>query len=113
MKSLDEANSIVNEGDFLTAEELRNLTATKEELFEKKVFDIKENFMSTMVKLATQQGLFGYSAMFRKEKETSVLDKVKSEFEELGYTVTTTDRVQEIQGAEIEVTDLTVTWAAE
>ena len=47
----------VNESEFLTAEELRNITATPEEIFEERIENLKETFMQTMVKKATNEGV--------------------------------------------------------
>ena len=101
MKSVEDV--VIDKDEFLTAEQLRGMTATQEELFEQKVYDIKTNFMSTMVQKATTQGSTGYQAIFRREADTGVLDKVKSAFIALGYKVTTKDRIQEMEGNKIDV----------
>src|SRR5690606_32010025 len=96
MKSVNDNNVELNEGDLLTAEQLREITATPEELFQQKREDIKLNFMSSMVKLAREQGRKFYAANFQREQDTSLLDAVIKDFQDLGYKTITQDSVQKM-----------------
>lgn len=96
--------------EFPTAEELKELTATKEELFDKIVHDTKVNIMSSMVRLAKEQGKTSYGAQFRKEEDTTFINKVADDFRELGYEVNLEDGVNNIGGASVAITTLTVSW---
>lgn len=113
MKSVNESSQELNENDLLTAEQMREITSTPEELFEQKREDIKLNFMSTMVKLAREQGRKFYAANFQREQDTSLLDAVIKDFQELGYKTITQDSIQKMGEKEVPIVTLAISWEEE
>ncbi len=91
------------EQELVTAEQLRELTATDEELYDRALKGLVESAMSSMVANATNQGALGYGVQILlesngKSNEKLIEDFVKT-FQDLGYTVNTNDA--EISGQKV------------
>lgn len=113
MRSVNDNNVEPNDGDLLTAEQMREITSSPEELFEQKREDLKFNLMSTMVKLARDQGRKFYAVNFQREQDMSLLNAVVKDFQELGYKTTTQDSVQKVGEKEIPIVTLSISWEEE
>lgn len=103
------------DGGLLTAKELLEVTATPEQLQERKREDLKQTFMQNMVTKATNNGSKSYAANFLKEENMSVLDGVVEDFKALGFEVTTTESVQKVpnqqgQVSETPIVQLLISW---
>lgn len=98
----------ITEQDFLTAEQMREITATPEELFESQVNSIKENAMTTMVRLATEQGRNFYAIQFIKSQDNKLVDAISAFFSENGYKTQQVDTSDEASGTPLTV--LTISW---
>ena len=110
MQGINELENL-DSGEMLTAKQLLEITSTVEELFEQKREDIKANFMTTMVKLAREQGRKMYAATFQLEEDTSLLDTIIADFQALGYKTLTEDGVQKVGEKEVQVRTLGISWA--
>lgn len=99
------------ESDDLTAEQLSKITATEEDLFAARLGGLKQSFMETMVKVATQQGKKEYSSSFLKEGTDKLISALEEHFSGLGYTVNLEDKVQkDAQGSEVDTVVFSVKW---
>lgn len=102
----------VTQNDFLTADQLRDITATEQDLFERQVFNTKRNIMDTLVKLANEQGQTQYGVQFNKNNSPDeFIDAIVNDFTELGYSITTEDSVSNLGETEIPVKLVTLSWA--
>lgn len=108
MQSINDA--AITEDDFLTADQMREITATPEELFDKQVESIKENFMTSMVRTAREQGRQFYAGTFIKQGNEKLIKTIASDFQEMGYVTESADTVQNNGQQEIPVTVLTISW---
>jgi len=112
MHSINEAQITLDE--FPTAAELRELTATPEELFEKQVTDTATNIMTTMVRLAKEQGRSDYAVQVRKDNSSEeFINAILSHFEKLEYTVSAKDEMGGLGEAQVPVKLITISWAAQ
>jgi len=100
--------SAINVGNdemtLVTAEALREMTITKEALFERQRVSVLDSLMSTMVKQATENGNNNYVANFNSQFDPSLLTSITDELKKLGYIVTTSDHMGSL-------TSLTISWA--
>ena len=103
----------ITENDFLSAEQMREITSTPEELFQAQVTSIKENLMSSMVNVATKQGRKFYAAQFLKEGNDKLIKTISDEFEGMGYKINTADTIQENGTQQIPIVILTISWETE
>ncbi len=104
MESIDEAQT----KEYVTAEELRDMTITKEERFERDRLNIMDSLMSSMVELATRNGVFDYSANLNPQFDAVLLTTVTKDLEEIGYRVIAESQKNETVGDFIL---LTVSWS--
>lgn len=98
----------ITEQDFLTADQMREITATPEELFESQVNSIKENAMTTMVRLATEQGRKFYAIQFIKSDNERLIDAIAGFFSESGYKTQKADTVDKTTNTSLTI--LTISW---
>lgn len=79
--------SIGNQGntELVTAEELRNLTISEEEKRERDRRNVKDNMMSSMVRLASENGALEYTANLAPQFDSVLLTTIVDDFKELGY----------------------------
>jgi len=78
--------------EIVPAETLREMTATKESLFERQKNSILETLMSSMVKVATDNGARNYSANLHPQFDQVLLKTVTDKLTEAGYAVTAETR---------------------
>lgn len=96
---------------FPTAEQLKDITATPEELFEKQVEATTSNIMSTMVRLAQEQGRTNYGVQLRVDTSSQeFIDAVANTFKELGYVVSMEDSEGLLGENKIPVKNVTISW---
>lgn len=86
MQSADQAQQAEN--TLVTAEALREMTITKEDLFERQKANVLDQLMSSMVRQATENGNRSYSANLNPQFDPSLLGKIVDELKALGYEVT-------------------------
>lgn len=109
MQNVNDLN--IQADEFPTAETLKDLTATPEELFDKAVHNTKVNLMSTMVRLAKEQGKTSYSAQFEKETEEKFFNALLKDFNELGYEATVVDSLGGFGQKPEPIKLVTISWA--
>lgn len=88
MQSVSELGK-AGETNLVTAEALLEMTISPQNLFEKQKTELLDNFMSSMVRIATEQGLKQYAANLHPQFDVPLLAAVKSELQTLGYLITT------------------------
>lgn len=76
-----------DESTLIKADQLRDMTLTKEEIFEKDKNGLLDTFMGNMVQFATQQGAHQYAANLHEKFDPTMLTEISKEFENLGYQV--------------------------
>lgn len=96
-----------NETNLITAQDLRAMVMTKEALFDRQKTSILNDLMSTMVRLATEQGAGGYAANLDPKFDPTLLSSVTKELTDLGYEVTTEPKTDGNLGS---VLCLTIKW---
>lgn len=114
MQSVGQDVTPVN-GGLLTAKELLEITATPQQLEDRKREELKQTFMQNMVTKATNNGSKLYEANFLKEENMTVLDGVMADFKDLGFDVSTQDFTQSVpdqkgQLVETPIVRLTISW---
>lgn len=82
--------SIGNENteQLVTAQALREMTVTKDVLFERQKASLLDTFMSSMVKIATEQGGNAYGANLHAQFDPVLLVSITDKLKELGYNTT-------------------------
>jgi len=93
-----------NDTNLVTAEALREMTISKEALLENQKRGILDTLMSTMVRIATEQGGNGYTANFDPKFNPVLLADITNNLEGLGYKVLTEAKTDATVGASISVT---------
>jgi predicted Zn-dependent protease len=78
-----------NDTVLVTAEALREMTITKEALFDKQKASVLDQLMASMVRIASESGGNSYTANLNPQFDVSLLAAVKEEFEKLGYKTVT------------------------
>lgn len=73
--------------EFVTAEQLRDMTISKEDRFERDRNNIMTSLFDTMVKLATENGVSSYDVKLNPHFDPVLLSTVKNDLTELGYVV--------------------------
>lgn len=104
-ESKDQLLMAAQGGELLTAQQLLDLTATEQELTERRIEEYKSNFMSTMVKQATDSGKKAFGAHFIKEPVMTVMETIAKDFKSAGYEVSTTESIQNVPGANGQTTE--------
>lgn len=69
----------------IPAEQMRELTISKEDLRKKKKNQVLDNIFTSMVKVATENGHNGYGADFAPDTDESFLKDIEEEIKTLGY----------------------------
>jgi hypothetical protein len=92
-----------NDTNLVTAEVLREMTITKEALFERQKQGVLDSFMSSMVRQASENGNRSFSATLAPQFDTTLLTSIVDTLKGLGYTVTTEAKSDEKLGAFILV----------
>ena len=93
-----------NDTNLVTAEALREMTISKEALLKNQKRGIIDTLMSTMVRIATEQGGNGYTANFDPKFNPTLLAEITENLESLGYKVVTEAKSDEKSIASISVT---------
>lgn len=70
------------------ADVLRGMTVSKDEIAKRQKENTLQDIMSSMVRLATEQGATSFSANFQVNSSQSFIDSIADELKALGYTVT-------------------------
>lgn len=89
------------------AKQLRELTISKAELAKRQKANVLDQLMSSMVSLATEQGLTQYDANLNPNFDATLLAEIVDDLKKLGYEVTTEAKSHEKLGASIL---LTIKW---
>lgn len=92
-----------NDTTLVNAQTLREMTVTKEALFERQKASVLDSLMSSMVRIATETGGSNYAANLHPQFDPSLLAQIVAELETLGYTVTSEAKNDEKLGAFIQV----------
>jgi len=83
--------------ELLTAEQLLNMTVSKEELYKRQKEGLMQSLMSSMVQTATQTGATAYVAQLNPQINAALLTEVTDEFKKLGYsTVVKNEKTQQL-----------------
>ena len=98
--------------EFVTADELRDMTISQEELFERQKANLLDTLFGNMVKLATESGLFFYEANLNPKFDPVLLATLKGEFEGLGYEVQVNDRELQTNEGTQAYKSLVISWNA-
>lgn len=114
MKQLGEldASNVMNE--ILSAEDLRNVTATEEELAERAQIGFMESLMSSMVQVARTNGSYVYESFIPEkpnEKQQVTLDAVTGRLKELGYNISVVPSYMMDKDKKIPAQKLIVDWS--
>ncbi len=86
------------EETLVSAEALREMTVSKETLFERQKESVLDTLMGTMVRIASEQGGNEYSANLNPKFDPSLLTSITTRLQELGYTVTVETKTAEAVG---------------
>lgn len=92
------------------AQVLREMTITKEELFTRQKDSVLDALMSSMTRIAADQGGSNYVAQLTPQFDPTLLAEITKTLEGLGYKVTSEARNQKDIGSYVA---LTISWAAE
>ena len=112
MQSVSDGTKPADLDELVPASELREITATPEDLFDKKKMDMLTSLMSSMVGVATQNGSHSYAAQMTADMDTTVLDAVQQELRDLGYQVSYEPSKFKMQGQEMDIILFKINWAA-
>lgn len=96
-----------NDTTLVTAEILRGMTVSKEALAERQKASVLDQLMSSMVRIATEQGGNQYAANLNPQFDPTLLAQITEELTKLGYTTTTEAKNDPKLGSFIQVV---VTW---
>lgn len=96
-----------NDTALVTAEALREMTITKEALFEKQKASVLDQLMSSMVRIAAEAGGNSYVANLNPQFDPTLLAAIKEELEKLGYKTTTEAKTDKTVGTFVA---LTISW---
>lgn len=101
MQSVTDING--TDTNLVTAEALREMTITKEDLIARQKANILDDLMSSMVKVATQHGANSYTANVNAQFDPTLLQDIVAQLTTLGYTVTTENKSTEKMGNILQV----------
>jgi hypothetical protein len=95
-----QAMNVGNDNDtaMVPAQTLREMTISQAVISKRQKDSIMDSFMSSMVRIATEQGGNGYSAKLQPTFDPTLLAEISNEFQTLGYTVTTEQQVDPTVG---------------
>lgn len=112
MQNINDTLANMEDIGFPTAEQVKAITATPEDLYQAKLFSAKNNLADTIVQVARQQGLTQYSQKLKPDGEIPRLIEDLSEFvKSLGYTASVRDVVEPtMDGGTINLIELTLGW---
>jgi hypothetical protein len=96
-----------NDTALVTAEALREMTITKEALFEKQKNSVLDQLMSSMVRVASEAGGNSYVANLNPQFDPVLLAAVDTELKSLGYKTTTEAKTDKAVGNFVA---LTISW---
>jgi hypothetical protein len=97
----------VTDTKLVTAEVLRDMTISKEDLFQKQKESVLESLMSSMVRIASESGGKSYSANLNPQFDTTLLVSIVDQLKGLGYAVTVETKTAKDIG---NFTQLTISW---
>jgi len=92
MESINNVDEGVSNG-LVDADTLRDMTLTKQELFDKQKGEVTNSIMSSMISHATTNGGHAYSVQLNSKFDRELLNDIISEFNSLGYKTETEDGV--------------------
>ena len=103
---------------FITAESLRELTLTPEQLFEIQKSNLCDTLMESMVGVATKNGDYSYTTNLLEAMSERLRNEIVEKFQELGYTVELSQKLQTEQQTQrgvqkIEYRILTINWKSD
>lgn len=109
MQSINEQTGTpqTQELELVSADTLRDMTITPEELFDKQKQEILVSLMSSMVSVATQNGASEYAANLHPQFDPKLLEDIKTQLGSLGYTTESRKESAENLG---EFISLVVSW---
>jgi hypothetical protein len=91
MRSINDINEAGDDLALVPAAELRDMTITEEEMYERDKSGLLQSLMSTMVSKANNNGVFGYSASVNPKIDRKLLSEIEEAFSKLGYEVEVED----------------------
>jgi len=92
-----------NDTTLVSAELLREMTVSKEDLTARQKASVLDQLMSSMVRVATEAGGNSYSANLNPQFDPALLAQITDELKALGYTVTTEAKNDPKMGSFINV----------
>lgn len=103
--ALDVGNN--NDTTLVTAQALKEMTVTKDELFARQKASVLDSLMSSMVRIATEVGGNDYIATLNPQFDQNLLNEIVDELTTLGYIATVQDKVDTVGG---QTKVLTIIW---
>lgn len=94
--------------NLVTAEVLREMTITKETVLERQKASVLDSLMSSMVRLASENGAKVYKANLNPQFDAVMLTQIIDTLKGLGYKVETTKTQEE--NTKQEVILLSISW---
>lgn len=95
------------ETGLIDAKILRDMTITKEQLFDRQKNSLLESLMSSMVRVASENGGTVFNATLNPKFDPVMLDSIVETLKGLNYTVNTSRQTDPSVG---ELTVITVGW---
>ncbi len=92
------------ENTLVSAEAMREMTISKEVLFEQQKNQVLDTFMSSMVRIASEQGNNLYNANLNPQFDPTMLGSITTQLTDLGYVVEVETKTQEKLGSYISMT---------
>jgi len=93
----------LNDTNLVDAKTLREMTISKEALFEKQKNGVLDSLMSSMVRQASEVGLTGYSANLNPQFDPLLLGEIVTDLKNLGYEVATEAKSDEKLGSFVQL----------
>lgn len=94
----------------MPAQDLREVTATPEAIFNRQKNEVLQSLMTSMVQFATTNGVYEYSAQLHPNFDEKMLSEIKETLENLGYGTSSNEGESQAIGKHIV---LNVSWKAE
>lgn len=113
MKQLTQPDNLDVENDILSAEQLREVTATEAELEKRAELSFMEGLMTSMVQVATGNGAKSYEAFIPEKPQPNqqkTIDTVTNKLKDLGYLVTFQPSYIMNEGKQVPMQKMIVNW---
>lgn len=110
---MQSALDISSEGssNLVTAQVLRDMTITKDDLFSRQKNNVLDSLMSSMVRIATEAGGESYVANLNPQFDAALLEIIIRDLEDLGYKVTSETKTVTLEaGNPTSFIALTISW---